>query len=180
MKRLVLIALLCVGASLPPMPRLSPVLRSPKDAANQPVKLRAPQVVAPPVMREITLVWNYPADQISNVVFEVWATTDIGFAVVPRTNYYDVPFGFYLVVTVDQTRAVIQSNLPAQFFIVRAKDRASGKYSPWNQASLNVTGPIIGVEMISPPNGAVVSNTITLEAKVITLKPPNGLEVVTQ
>jgi len=58
-----------------------------------------------------------------------------------------------------------------EFFIVRARDIATGAHSAWNAAAA-MTGALERVVMVTPTNGQVVSNTITLEAQVITLDPP--------
>lgn len=173
MRRLALISLLCLAASGPPVPRVTTVLRSPKDAGNQPKVLLAPAVLAP-VMRVITLTWVYPADQIAAVQFEVWAAPMV-VSGPPLATYTNVPTGFQLLIVVDSPPATIQSTLPAQFFIVRARDRTTGVYSPWNQAS--VTSP---VNLTSPLDGQTVSNTITLAAMItgpIGPWAPGGLSI---
>ncbi len=109
----------------------------------------------------ITLTWDYPADQITNVVFEVWFSTEL-FAGPPLATYDAIPTGFTLSMTVDGPPVKIQTNLPQQFFIVRAKDRATGVVSPWNVA-LNSQGP---VNLIAPEDGQMVSNTIALIAVI--------------
>ncbi len=109
----------------------------------------------------ITLTWDYPPDQITNVVFEVWFSTEL-FAGPPLATYDAIPTGFQLSVTVDAPPVKIQTNLPQQFFIVRAKDRVTGVVSKWNVAA-NSQGP---VNLIAPEDGQVVSNTIALIAVI--------------
>ncbi len=163
MKYLPLIFLLCLAASgppMPPVPHVTTVLRSPKDAGNQPKVLLAPAVVAP-VVRVITLTWVYPPDQIAAVQFEVWAAPMV-VSGPPLATYTNIPTGFQLLIVVDSPPATIQTTLPSQFFIVRARSRTTGAYSPWNQASS--TSP---VKLTSPVDGQTVSNTIIL-ASIVT------------
>ena len=124
----------------------------------------------------ITLAWYYPADQLTNIVFEVWAATDLTAASSSVLMTYDaVPIGFTMIATTGETNIVIQTNLPAQFFIVRARSIATGIYSYWNQASSSVPGPLLHVDMVSPTNGQTVSGTITLEARVTQLFAPGNV-----
>ncbi len=158
-------------AQLPPVPPGAPgyvaPLHSPKhleilsSLGSRMVKAgAAPSLTAAPVMMQLTLTWDYPADQITNVVFEVWFSTTL-FAGPPLATYDAIPTGFQLAMTADGPPVKIQTNLPQQFFIVRAKDRATGAYSKWNQLVSN--GPVM---LETPVNGQVVSNTITLIAVI--------------
>jgi hypothetical protein len=180
-KKILVMCLACMCLSsialTPPMPRQSTVLRSPKDAASQPVSLIIATTVTVAPVRQITLAWNYPPERLSSVQFELWFAADLYAASRSALATYDaVPLGFQLSVTAEQPPVTIQSNLPQQFFIVRAKSRATGTYSPWNQASSQ--GP---VKLISPADGSVVDGAITLAAVIdYPLNapwPPGGLTI---
>jgi hypothetical protein len=155
-------------------PRTTTVLRSPKDAANQPVKLVIPAVTVAPV-KQMQLMWDYPADQLAQVQFEVWFSTSL-ISGPPLAQYDSIPTGFQLSVVVDHPPVIIQSNLPQQFFIVRAKNRVTGVYSYWNQRVA-----VNPVSLTSPISGTV-SNTITLSSEVNTplITSPGGIIVTPQ
>jgi len=158
---------------------LSPKHREIAESWGRP---KVMQSVSP--LRTVTLAWlGIPnQDVITNFVYEVWSSTDLyPLSIAPRRATYDTPpVGFSLVMTTSQTVALIQNNLPVQFFLVRAKELTTGKYSPFNQISSGVSWPIIGVMMTSLTNGQTVSGTISLAARVVTLDPPTGLIIASQ
>jgi len=78
----------------------------------------------------LQLTWDYPPDQISNVVFEVWSSVSVSQAP-PLPRYDAVPNGFTLHSVVDAPPVAVGGQ-PWEFFIVRAKDFVSGVYSNWN------------------------------------------------
>ncbi len=82
----------------------------------------------------LKLVWNwvdtyssqpgYPTNYVTNIVFEVWQTTQLSLGLA----------GFTLAATVSSTNYSISlPYLPQQFFVVRARDRITGVASDWNQ-----------------------------------------------
>lgn len=87
---LILLALLCLWVCLKASG--APVLRSPKDAGNQPIRLTLPKLVIVPTG---TLSWQWSPDSnnpMSNVVFRVYQTPDLkqplAVVAVVSTNVY--------------------------------------------------------------------------------------------
>lgn len=157
--------------ALPPLPpQPNRPLLSPKHAEIA-ASLGTPMLLLiddpPPTLKTINIAWNFPSAQMSLVQFELWYATDLSGPHPPLLHYSDVPLGFSLALTTRTNVISIQSNLPAQFFIVRAQDLASGVYSYWNQlAQVAVTNTPMKLSLISPADGATVSGTITLTATV--------------
>lgn len=120
-------------AQLPPSPLGSTKLLSPKHAEHL-ASLGAPMrlAVTAPAQPHLWLAWNYPADQLTNVVFQVFHA----FALTqgpPLTAHDQIPTGFTLMSVVDGTTMLsIDSSAAAEFFIVRAMDKISGVLSNWN------------------------------------------------
>lgn len=78
------------------------------------------------------LVWVYPADQLTNVVFDVYHAYTLS-STPPLTSAHQIPNNFTLMSTVDSTNQLsIAANQAAEFFIVRARDKISGVVSNWN------------------------------------------------
>lgn len=129
----------------------------------------AAAVVPNPLLKTIVIAWNYPSAQMPLVQFELWYATDLSGPHPPLQHYDSVPLGFTLSLTTRTNIVSILSNLPAQFFIVRAQDLVTGVYSYWNQlVQVAVTNTPMKVSMVSPPDGSTVSGTITLTATVTT------------
>lgn len=106
-------------------------LLSPKHTEHV-ASLGAPMLVAvAPSPPQLRLMWDYPADQITNVVFEVWHATTPSQGP-PLTHYDQIPSGFSLLSVVAAPPVPI-GGLAAEFFIVRAKNPISGVVSNWNQ-----------------------------------------------
>lgn len=121
---------------MPPMPLLVGPLRSPKHlellaSLGKPMARTVPATAsqAPPVLQ---LTWDYPSNLIAGVRFEVWHATVLIPNAPPLVNYYDPPAGFGLLTTVDAPPVTI-IQLPQEFFVVRAIDRATQLPSYWNQ-----------------------------------------------
>jgi hypothetical protein len=86
-------------------------------------------VATPPTL---TLLWDYPADLLTNVVFQVFHAATLT-NTPPITRYDQVPNNFTLLSVVDgYTSMVINRAYGAEFFIVRALDKVSGVFSNWN------------------------------------------------
>lgn len=175
------------AATLPPMPpttSTTTVLHSPKYKAllsslGTPMKKAvASTTLAPTGQPQMFyhLAWYYPSNLVSSVVFEIWHATYLS-SFPALTSYDQIPAGFTLLTEVTGgTNCLIQTYQAAEFFIIRARDIATGTHSGWNVTAA-MTGPLERVVMVSPINGQVVSNTITLEARVITLDPPSVLSL---
>lgn len=135
---LLLIALPASAQTLPPSPLTTTTkLHSPKHKAfleslGTPMATAtiAPAVVAPPAIVG-ALMWNYPAEQITNVLFDVYHSTAPA-AGPPLTRYDQIPSGFTLLITVTGPPVPV-GGLMQEFFIVRARDIVSGVVSNWNQ-----------------------------------------------
>lgn len=86
-----------------------------------------------PAQPQLWLAWNYPPDQLTNVVFQVFHAFTLSQGP-PLTRYDQIPNGFSLLSTVDgATTLSISSTAAAEFYIVRAQDKFSGVVSNWNQ-----------------------------------------------
>lgn len=121
--RLLTFILCLLGFSIPAKP-----LHSPKHAAF--LASLGPVMNASVAPTPLSLMWDYPADQITNVVFEVWHTQTPALGP-PLTHYDQVPSGFTLFSIVAAPPISI-GRLSQDFFIVRAKSLISGVYSNWN------------------------------------------------
>jgi hypothetical protein len=130
---LLLTALPALAQVLPPSPpgAGSTKLLSPKHAEHL-ASLGATMVKAAvaPAQPQLWLTWDYPADQITNVVFEVWHSMSPS-AGPPLTRWDQIPSGFTLLTTVDAPPVSV-GGLAQEYFVNRAKDRISGVYSNWN------------------------------------------------
>lgn len=121
--------------TLPPMATAtgSTKLLSPKHAehlASLGTTMARAAVAAPPTM--LWLAWNYPADQLTNVLFDVYHAYTLTNSP-PLTQAHQIPNNFSLMSTVDSTTQLsIAANQAAEFFIVRARDKISGVVSNWN------------------------------------------------
>lgn len=129
---LLLSSLSALTQTLPPSPPGATKILSPKHKeqllALGRTMIRA-TVVAP---RTGWLVWNYPADQLTNVEFQVYRAFTLT-NTPPITRYDQIPNNFSLMSTVDSaTTLSITFNQRAEFFIVRARDKVSGAVSNWN------------------------------------------------
>lgn len=128
---------LSVFAVLPPVPPGAPnqakVIHSPKDQANQTVRMvRRPLLIVNP-SQPLYLTWDYPLNPIpTNIVFEVWHTRGLTNAITARANPYQAPNGWTLLVTVPAPPVRVGPFL-MDFFITRALDTKTGLYSVWNQ-----------------------------------------------
>lgn len=157
--------------ALPPLPpQPNRPLLSPKHAEIA-ASFGTPMLLLiadpPPTLKTINIAWNFPSAQMSLVQFEVWYATDLSGPHPPLLHYDDIPLGFSLALTTRTNVVSIQSNLPAQFFIVRAQDLASGVYSYWNQLTKTpVTNSSMTVTLVSPPNGVTVSGNVAVTAVV--------------
>lgn len=127
----------------------------------------ATAIVTNPTLQKIILAWNYPTAQMPLVQFELWYATDLSGPHPPLQHYDSVPLGFTLSLTTRTNIVSILSNLPAQFFIVRAQDLATGVYSYWNQASrIPATNSAMTVSLVSPPDGATISGNVAVTAVI--------------
>lgn len=90
-----------------------------------------PAVAAAPPAVIGALMWNYPAEQITNVLFDVYHSTSPA-AGPPLTRYDQIPSGFTLLITVTGPPVPV-GGFMQEFFIVRARDIVSGVVSNWNQ-----------------------------------------------
>ena len=141
MKWLALLPLLVLPASaqlLPPSPPGAGTtkLLSPKHAehlASLGTSMVKVSAALAPAQPQLWLAWNYPADQLTNVVFQVFHAFTLSQGP-PLTRYDQIPNGFSLLSTVDgATTLSISSTAAAEFYIVRAQDKFSGVVSNWNQ-----------------------------------------------
>lgn len=138
---LILLAFPVLAQSIPPMPAMSDStkLLSPKHAEHL-LSLGSPmlkasatggtaQFIAPTML---WIAWNYPADQLTNVVFDVYHAYTLT-NTPPLTQAQQIPNNFSLLSTVDSTTQLsITASQAAEFFIVRARDKVSGVVSNWN------------------------------------------------
>jgi hypothetical protein len=131
---LLLLSALPVTAQLPPSPpgATTTKLLSPKHAERV-ASLGVAMIKAAlaPAQPSLQLTWDYPADQITNVVFEVYHCQTLSQGP-PLTAYDQIPFGFSLFTYADAPPVTV-GGLAWDFFLVRARDRVSGVYSNWNQ-----------------------------------------------
>lgn len=132
---LLLMAFPALAQTLPPMPPGvgSTKLLSPKHAEHL-ASLGSTMVKASvaPAQSQLWLAWNYPADQLTNVVFDVYHAYTLT-NTPPLTEAHQIPNNFSLLSTVDSaTLLSISSNAAAEFYIVRARDKVSGVVSNWN------------------------------------------------
>lgn len=138
------VALPLAAQTLPPVPSdpalpVEPLLtvntRSPKHAeflASTGARMVKRAAVISP-LPVIMLTWDYPADQLASVQFELWHCSDLSqVGAQPLTHYDQVPPFFTLLSTVDAPPVTVPQQAQ-DFFICRAKDRVSGLYSNWNQ-----------------------------------------------
>lgn len=87
---------------------------------------------AAPAQAQLWLAWSYPADQLTNVVFDVYHAYTLT-NTPPLAQAHQIPNNFSLLSTVDSTTQLsISSNAAAEFYIVRARDKISGVVSNWN------------------------------------------------
>ena len=139
MKFLALLPLLVLPASaqlLPPSPPGAGTtkLLSPKHAEHL-ASLGSTMVKASvaPAQPQLWLAWNYPPDQLTNVVFQVFHAFTLSQGP-PLTRYDQIPTGFTLMSVVDGTTTIsVDSSAAAEFYIVRALVKISGVFSNWNQ-----------------------------------------------
>ena len=140
MKWLALLTLIAIPASaqlLPPSPpgAISSKLLSPKHAEQ--LAALGPRMVKgalAPAQPQLWLAWNYPADQLPNVLFQVFHAFTLSQGPPALTAYDQIPIGFSLLSVVDgATQLSVNSSSAAEFYIVRAQDKVSGVVSNWNQ-----------------------------------------------
>lgn len=123
-RKLILPALVSMGmagfsfAQMPPMPPMSKVALSPKDAASR----SALAIVVPPQPQFVSLNWDYALPlPWGYITFEVWC----------KDNY--PTNGWSLTTNVSAPPVRFPANLPMRFFIVRARDTRSGLSSEWGK-----------------------------------------------
>ena len=131
------------GNFTPPMPPMDTnsttlkVLHTPKhkaflDSLGTPMKVSVVVRAAVTLPPMITLAWDYPFDQIPNVVFDVYHAYRLEESP-PLTQFDQIPNGFMLLSSVDgYTTLGIPATAAAEFYILRARDKFRGAVSNWN------------------------------------------------
>ena len=130
----------------PPFTNAPVIIRSPKHKEML-SSLGAPMRKAPAQAKQMlmggnqpaavqqfpfTLEWDYPIDQLTNVLFDVYHAYRLSESP-PLTSFDQIPSGFSLLSSVNGVTVLsLTASAAQEFYIVRARDKFTGSVSNWN------------------------------------------------